>query len=46
MAEASQNQTRLIPKPGAEDFRDLRRKNGYYVDKTQYLKPLFYSGND
>ncbi|MCI6199140.1 MAG: AAA family ATPase [Succinivibrionaceae bacterium] len=46
MAEASQNQTRLIPKPGAEDFRDLRRKNGYYVDKTQYLKPLFCSGSD
>ena len=27
--------------PGEEDFADLRKDGVYYVDKTQYLKPLF-----
>ena len=46
MTEISQNQARLIPKSGEEDFADLRRKGIYYVDKTQYLKPLFIGTND
>ena len=33
--------------PGTQStFADLRRKGIYYVDKTQYLKPLFIGTND
>ena len=46
MTETDRNQTKLIPKPGEEDFRALRKKSGYYVDKTQYLKPLFSGRRD
>ena len=46
MTENNQNQPRLIPKSGEENFADLRRKGIYYVDKTQYLKPLFIGTND
>ena len=41
MTETGQNQTRLTPKAGDEDFADFRENGIYYVDKTQYLKPLF-----
>ena len=41
MTEKNQNQPRLIPKSGEEDFETLRQDGIYYVDKTQYLKPLF-----
>ena len=41
MTETGQNQTRLTPKAGDEDFAVFRENGIYYVDKTQYLKPLF-----
>ena len=41
MTEKKLSQPRLIPVPGEEDFADLRKDGVYYVDKTQYLKPLF-----
>ena len=41
MTETGQNQTRLEPKAGDEDFAVFRENGIYYVDKTQYLKPLF-----
>ena len=41
MTENNQNRPRLIPMPGEEDFETLRKNGIYYVDKTQYLKPLF-----
>ena len=41
MTETGQNQTRLKPKAGDEDFAVFRENGIYYVDKTQYLKPLF-----
>ena len=41
MTENNQNRPRLVPLPGEEDFETLREQGIYYVDKTQYLKPLF-----
>ena len=41
MTEKNQNQPRLVPKAGDEDFVTFRENGIYYVDKTQYLKPLF-----
>ena len=41
MTENKQNRPRLVPLPGEEDFETLREQGIYYVDKTQYLKPLF-----
>ena len=41
MTETGQNQTRLTPKAGDEDLAVFRENGIYYVDKTQYLKPLF-----
>ena len=41
MNETCLNQTRLEPKAGDEDFAVFRENGIYYVDKTQYLKPLF-----
>ena len=46
MTENNQNQPRLIPKSGQENFATLRKNGIYYVDKTQYLKPLFIGTND
>ena len=45
MTEKNQNQPRLVPKAGDEDFVTFRENGIYYVDKTQYLKPLF-AGTD
>ena len=45
MTENKQNRPRLVPLPGEEDFETLREQGIYYVDKTQYLKPLF-AGTD
>lgn len=41
MTEKVQNQPRLIPRAGEDDFEILRQSGIYYADKTQYLKPLF-----
>ena len=30
---------------GIENFRDMIRKNCYYIDKTAYIKPLMEAGN-
>ena len=45
MTETGRNQTRLEPKAGDEDFATFREEGIYYVDKTQYLKPLFSGTN-
>ena len=39
MTTESQNQPRLAPKRGDEDFAVFRENGIYYADKTQYLKP-------
>ena len=41
MTKAGENQPRLAPKRGDEDFAVFREDGIYYADKTQYLKPLF-----
>ena len=41
MTTESQNQPRLAPKRGDEDFAVFRENGIYYADKTQYLKPIF-----
>ena len=45
MTETGQNQPRLEPKAGDEDFATFRENGIYYVDKTEYLKPLFCGTN-
>ena len=45
MTETCQNQPRLEPKAGDEDFATFRENGIYYVDKTEYLKPLFCGTN-
>ena len=41
MTKAGENQPRLAPKRGDEDFAVFRDEGIYYADKTQFLKPLF-----
>ena len=41
----AENQKRPEPCPGEEDFKAFRESGWYYVDKTQYLKPIFCSNN-
>ena len=41
MKAEKQNQSKLLPRPGEENFKALREGGYYYVDKTQYLKPMF-----